>query len=326
MIISKTPLRISLVGGGTDFEAYYKKRPGEVISFAIDKSIYVAINKRFDGRLHLRYSKTEVGDTPDDLKHDIVRECLKTMEIKGGVEIVITSDVPSVGTGLGSSSALTVGLLNALGTYVGANLENECLAEMACQIEIEKVKSPIGKQDQYACALGNFNYIRFDENGSVYCVCLYRSYKEIIDQLLGYLVLFYIPQSRDSSEILEKFSHSINDNRIILDNNIGLVGKFLSYLRSGIFTAEELGGILNTSWQIKRDCSSASNEIVELAFTVAEAGGFLGGKICGAGGGGFMILVDDNKGDKLVRTMEESGFKHTSFRLNEQGTHIIYRG
>ena len=167
MIVSKTPFRVSLFGGGTDFEEYYKVNGGEVISFTIDKSMYVTVNKKFDGRLHIRYSKIEETGQVEDLRHDIIRECLKFVGIEKGIEIVVISDIPSVGTGLGSSGALTVGLLRALYAYVDKEVSKEDLAKYACEIEIERLKRQIGKQDQWAVSLGSVNHIVFNKDGFV---------------------------------------------------------------------------------------------------------------------------------------------------------------
>ncbi|MGE1065486.1 GHMP kinases N terminal domain-containing protein [Megasphaera paucivorans] len=166
MIITQTPFRISFVGGGTDLEAYYKTNYGAVVSTAINKSIYITINKRFDDTIRLSYSKTEIVDHVDDLQHDIAKACLKMTGVERGVEITSIADVPA-GTGLGSSSSFTVGLLNALYTYIGEQKSAQELAELACRVEIDILKHPIGKQDQFAAAYGGMNYFRFNSDGSV---------------------------------------------------------------------------------------------------------------------------------------------------------------
>jgi len=319
MIITRTPLRISLFGGGSDFQQFYKDNGGEVVSFTIDKSIYVSVNKRFDGNLHLRYSKTEIGKEPNDLKHDIVRECLKHVGIDGGVEIVITSDVPSIGTGLGSSSALTVGLLKALFKYrFDIEKENYELAGIACKIEIEKVGSPIGIQDQFGCALGGFKWLSITKSGYVY-----PTHLSMTDRFLNSIKLFYIPNGRSSSEILKNHIKNIQDGCSSQEENVALVKRFLEIWISG-FTFEEFGRMLTQSWEIKKKCNMSTNPMVEKAFEVAKDYSF-GGKMCGAGGGGFMILIDNGE-NKLVSVMEEAGFKNTEFKIYQKGSHIIYVG
>ncbi len=326
MIITRTPLRISLFGGGSDFKEYYKHKDGEVVSLAIDKYIYVQVNKKFDGRLHLRYSKTELVDTPDELKHDIVRECLKVMGIKGGIEVVISSDVPSVGTGLGSSSALTVGLLKALAGYVvgGKDYNNLIIAGAACHVEIDLVGSPIGKQDSYVCALGGINHLIFHDDGIVECVPLYDLYKERIDEILSSLVLFYISNGRESSEIHMEHRAKLNKSTAHMDVNVELVSKFLSMLDDSYYNAKKMGEMLTQGWMIKKENSLVSNSVVECAFSVADSNGSLGGKICGAGGGGVMLLV--KREDRIIKIMERSGYKKIDFKLSEVGSQVIFKG
>lgn len=325
MIISKTPFRISLVGGGTDFEDYYKINGGSVVSFTIDKSMFVTVNKKFDGKLHLRYSKTEVGNVVDDLRHDIVKECLKFVDINGGIEIVIISDIPSVGTGLGSSSALTVGLLKSLFAYVGKEVYGNQLAEMACDIEINRLKAPIGKQDQYACALGGLQQYIFNKDGSVENRDLYiGNWTRIFDELLDSLLVFYIPNGRKSSKILKVYKRNIKSNMAMLKLNADFVDKFLLGFKSGTITPKEVGDILNDSWKIKSASSPATNELVDTAIKVALESGSFGAKVAGAGGGGFLLSAVRDK-IELINKMESSGFKLLDFSFCKEGSQIVYR-
>lgn len=317
-------MRISLFGGGSDFKEYYKKKDGEVISFAIDKYIYIQVNKKFDGRLHLRYSKTELVNTPDELMHDVVRECLKFFGIKGGIEVVISSDVPSIGTGLGSSSALTVGLIKALLEYKGGDSSDlKFLANMACDVEINLVGSPIGKQDQYACALGGFQNIIFKKSEQVICVPLYDLYRERINEILSSLVLFYISNGRASIEIHQEHRTNLKNNSSFMDANVALVSRFKSMLDDSYYNVKKMGEMMTSCWKIKKENSLVINEIVEKAFSVANRNGSLGGKILGAGGGGFMLLVKGD--DKLIKAMEKAGYKKTDFKLSETGSQVIFK-
>lgn len=202
MIITRTPLRISFCGGGTDLSAYYKKDGGAVISSAIDKYIYVTVNKKFDDSVRVSYSMTEIVDDPQDLKHDIVRECLKMTGITGGIEITTIADIPA-GTGLGSSSSFTIGLLNALYSYLGITLSARELAEKACEIEIRKLKHPIGKQDQYAAAFGGLNFFNFNKDGTVdrTPVTLSERDKRKMDRKL---MMFYTGVTRKADNILKE--------------------------------------------------------------------------------------------------------------------------
>jgi len=327
MIISRTPLRVSLFGGGTDFEKYYKVNGGEVVSFAIDKSIYVAVNKRFDGRLHLRYSKTELVPRVAELNHDLIKECLKYMEIKSGIELVISSDVPSVGTGLGSSGSLTVGTLAALFAYKDVAVSNLELADIACKIEIEKLGAPIGKQDQYACAIGGFNHILFHKDGMIEVVDLCEKYGSLIGKILSALRLFYVPAGRKSAKVLKVYSRNIDKNRTKIDINRSLVSAFLDKLKMHVVRPEDLGILLNKAWKIKKENSPASTELIEKAFEVGNNHGLLGGKICGAGAGGFMLAISEvASSGGLIEAMEEAGFKNTEYKLWHTGSEIIYRG
>lgn len=325
MIITRTPLRISLFGGGTDFKQYYEKKVGKVVSFTIDKSVYVSVNKRFDGDLHLRYSTTEVVKDVNDLKHDIVRECLKAAGISKGVEIVIMSDVPSVGTGLGSSSALAVGLLKALYRYNDMTFSKEALAEEACYIEIERVGSLIGKQDQYACAKGGFNYFIFSRSGDILSVSLYDRHKSKLDNIMSYVSLFYMPRKRNSNIIFKEHVENICKDDGFLDENIKLAERFLDIVYFPIYDIREIGDMLSKSWEIKKHNSSASDDFIDKVFAVAKENGAWGGKICGIGGGGFMVLVGDKEYSyKLDRAMESMGLRKTEFKFYPKGSEVIY--
>lgn len=330
MIISRTPFRLSLFGGGTDLEEYYKEGKGEVISLSLEESLYVTVNKRFDGKIHLRYSQTELGSTPEELKHDIVRECLKLSGIKRGVEIVTISDIPSVGTGLGSSSALTVGLLNALFAVRGLRVPSKDLAEMACEIEIGKLKHPIGKQDQYATAYGGFNHITFNKDGSVKVEDLYDGWgtgrQQLLNELINSLALFYIPNGRRTAKILNKYKAGIQKNRGLLDKHLALVHRFLDALDKGVISNGEVGRGLSVAWAIKKESSPATNGLVDSAISSVISGGAYGAKMCGAGQGGFMVgVVERGLLPFLEKLMTEKGFVYLPCKFYSKGSSIIYR-
>jgi len=321
MIIVRTPLRVSLFGGGTDFKEFYSRELGEVISFTIDKSIYVTVNKKFDGKVHLRYSKTEVCSDAQELKHDLVRECLKYVGITSGIEIVTVSDVPAIGTGLGSSSCLTVGLLKALFAYVKKDISNAEIAEIACEIEIDRLGAKIGKQDQYACALGGLNYLLFNKDGRVEKKLLCEG---CIGSILDNLFLFYIPTGRKSSSILKIHNRNIKDNMKILELHKAFVNIFLTKYAIAELTLEGIGDLLNKSWEIKKKTSPATNDVVEQAMLLVKEHGGLGAKVCGAGGGGFLLAVS-NKEEQLTTVMEQNGFRRLDFKYFPRGSEIIYR-
>lgn len=322
MIIVRTPMRVSLFGGGTDFKEFYEVTDGEVVSFTIDKSMYVTVSKKFDGKLHLRYSKTEIGQIPEDLKHDIVRECLKYVGIKSGIEIVTISDVPSIGTGLGSSGALTVGLLKALFTYVGKSVTSEELAEAACEIELVKLGAHIGKQDQYASACGGFNHFIFTKNGTVIRKLLSDS---LIGSISENIRLFYVPNGRKSSSILKIYKSEIKNNIELLKSHKALVTTFLAKSIIGELTISSLGDLLNKCWELKKSTYPASNEIVDKATNIALRNGGIGAKNCGAGQGGFLLVVTESNGGDLDKIMEKEGFKKLSFKYFPRGSEVIYK-
>jgi D-glycero-alpha-D-manno-heptose-7-phosphate kinase len=210
MIISRTPLRISFVGGGSDISAYYKHSPGAVVSTAINKYIYITVNKKFDNKIRASYSKTEIVNNVNELEHEYIRESLKKVGIRGGIEITSIADIPSGGTGLGSSSSFIVGLLNALYAYKGKHVSAERLAKEACEIEIDILKKPIGKQDQYIAAYGGLQYIRFNKDESVNVDPIIVA-KEVRQKLENRLILLYTGLTRSSSKILSKQTANLKD-------------------------------------------------------------------------------------------------------------------
>lgn len=323
MIISRTPLRVSFCGGGTDQPAYYMKHGGEVVSVAIDKCIYVTINEKFDGRVHLRYSKTENVPKAGDIQHTIVRECLKLMKVKKGVEIVTISDVPMQGTGLGSSSSLTVGLLNALHTYKGKKINAKELAEMACYVEINILKAPIGKQDQYAAVYGGLNRFKFHKGG-VIREDLYQKCSSIkIKWLEESTMLFYLNKQREGNHILAKQIKGIEDNKLIYDAMKGLVHDFIAWLK-GDMPSPVVGQIIDMAWQNKKQlCGQVSNSYIDKFYNKAKGAGALGGKVAGAGGGGFIMLIVPKEHQQKVR---ESLYplKEMGMQFDEEGSRIIY--
>jgi len=321
MIISRTPLRISFAGGGTDFKEYYRKDGGAVATTAIDKYIYITVNKKFDDRIRVSYAKTEIVDRVDDVQHDLVRECLRYLKIKGGVEITSIADIPSEGTGLGSSSAFTVGLLNALYAFRGQHCSAEKLADTACRIEIDIVKEPIGKQDQYITAYGGLQFVEFRPDGDVYVdpiVCP----KKFRDELNDNLMLFYLNITRRAGSILQEQRSNIGDRRNNLDLMKGLAGKMRAALIGR--SLDEFGSLLHEGWLLKKGLANGiSNPAIDGWYEKGIAAGALGGKVLGAGGGGFLLFYcPKQKQPRVRRALKE--LKETSFRFEPQGSKIIY--
>ena len=322
MIVSQTPLRISFVGGGTDFSDYYRNfNGGAVISTAIDKYIYVIIKKRFDNKIRIGYSVTELVDRVEQIKHDLVREGLKKTKITGGIEISTMADIPSTGSGLGSSSSVTVGLLNAMYAYQGILKTQEELAKEACEIEIDILKKPIGKQDQYIAAYGNLREIQFKKNGKVILEEI-KIKEDLKDNLNRNLLLFYTEQKRDSSSVLLEQKKNINT----FFDTLNVMKAMVSNLREALETGdlEEFGRILHKGWEYKKSLASKiTNSFIDKLYKKAIDAGALGGKIAGAGGGGFILLYCPYEKQNNLREAFK-GFPELKFGFERDGSKIIF--
>ncbi len=321
MIISQTPLRISFVGGGTDLKSFYHLEDGMVISSAIDKYVYVIVKERFDEKIYVNYSIKEIVSDISKIKHDLVREAMKKVGIERGVEITTLADVPSEGSGLGSSSTVTVGLLNALYNYAGRQVTLGQIAREACEIEIDINKKPIGKQDQYIAAYGGLNKIIFhsDESVSVYRVPVYNTDLLILGSRL---LLFYTNKTRKADVILKKQKKSTEDKRGVLRKMKHFVPKLEESLRRHKFNS--LGKLLHENWLLKKYLvESISNTEIDDMYNKGMAAGALGGKICGAGGGGFLLMyVPKDKQDKVRAAL--SKYRELPFMLDSFGSRIIF--
>lgn len=324
MIISRTPLRISFVGGGSDLPEFYKDTYGAVVSTSIDKYIYINVNKKFDDSVRVSYSKTEIVDSTSKLKHELVRETLKMLKINNGIEITSISDIPSEGTGLGSSSTFTVGVLNALNAYLGNYSSSEFLASTACEIELEKCKKPIGKQDQYAAAYGGFNFIRFNPDESVVVEPIICP-KGTIEAFEENLLFFYTGKSRSSSTILQTQSASIKTDirkKVLLREMVHLAEEMKHKLSKG--QIEVVGELLDLNWNLKKQLSSAiSNTEIDNMYEIAKKKGALGGKILGAGGGGFLLLFAPKSKHKNI-TNALNKLKRYEIKFESFGSKIIF--
>lgn len=323
MIISKTPVRISFVGGGTDFPGVYANGGGAVISTTINKYIYVTVNKRFDDQIRVSYSTTELVEHVDALRHELIREAMKLTGVTQGVEITTVADVPGHGTGLGSSSALTVGALNALYAYRGIETTPDRLAHEACEIELGRLRQPIGKQDQYIAAYGGLRHVTFQADGGVVAdpIMIPRARCEALEQRL---LLFFTGITRDAGSILHEQQRRIPDNLPRLDEMRTLVGELRAQL-CGDGPLDAIGELLHRGWILKQGLASgvSSNGIGEL-YERARAGGAIGGKVTGAGGGGFMLLYVPPACQKELRRLL-SPMREIAFRLEPQGSQLVYR-
>lgn len=321
MIISQTPLRISFVGGGTDLRSFYQFEDGMVLSSAIDKYVYVIIKERFDDKIYINYSIKEIVNDVSEIQHQLVREAMKKVGVKNGVEITTLADVPSEGSGLGSSSSITVGLLNALYNYAGKQVTLEQIAREACEIEIDICKKPIGKQDQYIAAYGGLNKITFhaDETVSISRVPVFNTNLLILGSRL---LLFYTNKTRNADVILKKQKKSTEHKREILRKMKNFVPRLERSLVNYKFN--KLGKMLHENWLLKKSLvGSISNHEIDDMYNRAMEAGALGGKICGAGGGGFLLMfVPKEKQDKVREALRD--YRELPFMLDSFGSRIIF--
>jgi D-glycero-alpha-D-manno-heptose-7-phosphate kinase len=324
MIISRTPLRISFVGGGSDLASFYKHSYGAVISTTIDKYIYITVNKKFDNKIRVSYSKTEIVDSVGDIEHQLVRESLKEVKISNGIEITSISDIPSSGTGLGSSSSYTVGLLNALHAYTNRISSSAYLAETSCKIEIDKCKEPIGKQDQYAAAYGGLNLIRFNPDESVIVepiICKPETRQDLQKNML----MLYTGLTRSSSKILtaqKKNTEDMQASKLVLRQMVQLAEEMKKVLEKG--NLSDFGYLLDVNWNLKKALAKGiSTDQIDLWYETAKSHGALGGKILGAGGGGFLLLYAPKSRHKdIINSLPD--LMPTKFSFEPYGSRIIF--
>lgn len=321
MIITQTPLRISFLGGGTDFPGFYREEEGWVLSSAIDKFIYVVIKERFDSKIRVGYTRTELVDTIDALQHELVRESLRKTGITQGVEIATMADIPSEGSGLGSSSTVTVGLLNAMYTYLGTPVTHEQLAREACQIEIEVLGKPIGVQDQYIAAYGGQRFLHFGRDGQVKVQHLGLT-EEQIRKLNQNLMLFYTNIARKAESVLAEQVQNMGAKVQVLREMKRLALDAKSALEVHAF--DEFGALLDESWRLKKQLASRiSNGAIDEIYGAARKAGAIGGKITGAGGGGFLLLYCPPRDQEEVRSALRS-LRELPFRLEAAGSKVIF--
>jgi D-glycero-alpha-D-manno-heptose-7-phosphate kinase len=303
MIVSKTPFRISFFGGGSDLPSFYNQTDGFVVSAAIDKYIYISFNRKFDDSIRLSYSVTENVDDVEDLKHDIVKHTLKFFDLTKSIELASISDLPSNGTGMGASSAFAVGLINALSKYriPHQTISPKLLANFACQIEIDHCKKPIGKQDQFACAYGGFNSHRFTKNAVDTKPVFLRP--DTLHYLEENLILLYTSKGRSADNILQNQSKNMEDNTNSFDTMkamVDLAHQFHTKLERQDLS--DFGEMLDYSWHLKKQITDGiSNPELDEMYADAKQCGAKGGKVLGAGGGGFMLLYADKNAQLKIK-------------------------
>src|SRR5437016_3584289 len=322
MILTKTPFRVSFAGGGSDLPEFYRRSGGAVLSSTIDKAMYIALHPYFHDKIRIKYSRTEDVASVSEIEHPLVRECLNLVGIERGMEIASFADVPA-GTGMGSSSAFTVGLLHALYVRSGANPSAHELASAACEIELERVAAPIGKQDQYAAAYGGLNFICFEKNGNVEVHPVKCSAKTRTD-LSARLMLFYIGQERPAASILTEQARNMGDREKF--RSVEQMVELAKDLRVALEkdNLDSFGDILEQGWRLKRGLASGiSNDVVETNYSLAREAGAGGGKLLGAGAGGFLLLICEPEKQRQVREAL-AGLREMPFTLTMEGSQVVH--
>jgi D-glycero-alpha-D-manno-heptose-7-phosphate kinase len=324
MIISRTPLRVSFVGGGSDLPSHYKRHGGAVVSCGIDKFVFITVNSRFDPGVRVSYSRTEDVANAHAIEHPLVRAAMLKLGIETGVEITSVADVPAKGSGLGSSSAFTVGLLHALYAYKGIYRSRTDLGAEACNIEIDICAEPIGKQDQYAAAVGGLNELRFSPNGTVSVEPIITPHG-FLEQFESSLMMFYTGTTRSASAILEQQALIMEQDAsksAMVRRMAELVVPFRQALQAGDLQA--VGEMLNLGWNLKSAVSAGiTNPHIDEMYAKGCAAGALGGKLLGAGGGGFMLFcVRPERREEVARALR--GYREVPFAINWTGTSIVF--
>jgi len=315
---------MSFVGGGSDLPVFYRKFGGAVVSTAINQFVYITVNKKFDEKIRVSYSKTEEAGTVDRIKHPLVREAMKLLAIDGGVEITSVADIPGKGSGLGSSSSFTVGLLHALHAYAERYTSAEQLAREACKIEIERCGEPIGKQDQYAAAFGGLNFIEFHPDDSVHVEPILCR-KETLRQLQEHTLVFYTGITRSASAILQHQQNAVASEKkkqSVMRRMVGLARDLKHELQSN--QVASFGEILHEGWMLKKGLTSGiSSSAIDDWYAKARKAGAIGGKLLGAGAGGFLMFhAAPEKHDAVARSLGK--LRQMDFRFEPQGSRILF--
>ncbi len=330
MIMTKTPFRITLGGGGTDLPSYYSEHGGFIFSVTIDKYMYINLNTPIvDDLIRIKYSKSEEVSSVDEVQHELVREALRLMGVKNSIEIQSMADIPA-GTGLGSSACYLVGLLNGLHCYKTLNVSRQELAEEACHIEMNVLKHPVGKQDQYTAAFGGFVVLDIDRSGKVK-VSRPEISEDVIDELESSLLIYYTHTSRAANDILKEQNKAAQEktheaHKIVLESlsEIKDIGyKTLDAVTKGDLT--EFGQLLDLHWRTKKRLSNkVSTSTIDELYELGIKNGALGGKILGAGGGGFLLFYCRNDYQhKLTTTMTNAGLRRMRFKFDFDGSKVM---
>jgi D-glycero-alpha-D-manno-heptose-7-phosphate kinase len=325
IVLTRTPLRISFFGGGTDFAGFYETGHGSVLSTAIDKYVYVTLKRHgdlFDEPYRLNYSKTEMVHELEDIQNEIGREILRELRLPSPVYISTISDVPS-GSGLGSSSSYAVGLLNAVYAFRAMNVTPGDLADMACHIEIDVLKKPIGKQDQYPAAFGGLNHIRFDKDSGV-AISPVSMARAGISDLFDHFLFFWTGMTRQADSVLSEQKSNIASRHQVLCEMRDMADDVASRLRRGAIDIPAFGRLMHEAWQMKRKlASNISNGPIDQAYDAAMGAGAWGGKLCGAGNGGFLLFcAPPNKHDDIRAALTH--LREIPIGYEPNGSRVLY--
>ena len=323
MIISRTPLRVSFCGGGTDIDDFSMSEPkgGRVVSAALSRYVYVTINRRFDDRLRVSYSTMEDVDSLDKIQHDLIREALRLTGIDSGIEITTIADIPGQGTGLGSSSTVTVGLLNAMHAFQGRKVSKEQLAEEACQIEIDTLGAPIGRQDQYAASFGGVNSIRFGENGVK--VEPIEVSEGLAKKFSENFTLVFTGLTRSASKVLSEESDDQSDKISRMREIRNHADEAASHIEQE--NLDSLGAILNKTWLSKREASSiVTNKQIDDLYNRAISSGAIGAKLLGAGNGGFLLVCGNRHLRGILQRDLGESYRMFPLEIDFSGSKIIF--
>ena len=327
MIIVRAPIRIPIGGGGTDLPSYYSLYGGEWTSAAINKYVYIAVNKRFENTLRVSYSKTEEVENPDQVQHPIVREALKLLKINGGVEIVSIADI-FANTGLGSSGSFTVALLTALHAFLRKDLPpRKEIAEQACHIAIDLLKEPSGKQDEYISAYGGITSFFASKNGEIRVEPLYpqKISPETLRELETNILMFYTGIRRESREPLKIQADATQKKEKEITENLHRVKEIGKEIREALINNDfrRFGQLLDLHWQEKIKRKGTSDPQINRWYEIAKTAGAIGGKLIGAGGGGFFMFYCENQKDKLRKVMTAEGLREELFHFDLEGVKVI---
>lgn len=324
MIITKTPFRLSLMGGGSDLRAFYKHGGGAVVSTAIDKFVYLAIHRYFEPKIVLKYSRTETVDSVADIQHPLIRECMLACDVNEPLELTSFADIPSSGSGLGSSSAFAVGLIKVLHAFKGREASSERCAAMACDVEIARLNAPIGKQDQYASAYGGLNFIRFCSDESVLVEPLVMP-ADRRAALQRRLMMFYTGVTRQANSVLAEQQRNTEEDSAARGRLVRMVA-LAEMLRADLVagTVDTLGDMLHEAWCLKKGLASGvSSDAIDAMYDAGRRAGATGGKVLGAGGGGFIVFdVPEEKQAAVASAL--SDLRRVPIAFEPHGTRTLY--